>query len=415
MRIKWAALLLPLLLCSGCQLMQQPQSYMRLPKLPAEQEALKATIERTLPAGAVLIRPRKVSGKGMIPLVDLDGDGREEAVFFYKTKINDQIHGEVWKQSAEGWQSFDKFEGAGSELDSLQLEDVTHDGKPDVIAAYATSSLTSPKGLAVYSMGSGKLTKAFDLPFTELVIDDLNGDGVKDMTVIELKERGLGATATLYQYDNGLAKLGSVSLAAGINGYINVVAGKVTKDRRGVVLDSALGAHSSQTELIVFDQGGLRSVLDTKLTMKAYTGKSEDADRDGILEIAGMRAPLGYENKALAVTPWIYTFAKWDGAAGLTPVLERYANNDKGYELDIPEQWKQQYTLEVTDTSATFWTYPERKRLAEIRTVPVKTWTDNDAEWTVLRRTADKVYAVNRDAAGLADRFRLLSEMNEGT
>ncbi len=401
----WLALVLG---CTGCGFMGQPGAYMRLPKLPAEQEALKQTIERSLPDGAALIRPRKAEQKGAFSLIDLDGDGSEEAVFFYKIKDKEQLHGEIWEMKDEAWQRLDRFEGAGFELDSLTFDDVVRQGRKDVIAGYSTGA-ESAKGLAVYSVEAGRMVKKLELPYTDYVIDDLNGDGKKDITIVE-HERGISSKAALYQYDGELRKLGNVRLDSTVNDYYNVLGGRVSADKRGVVLDASVGAHSSYTELLVYEGGKLKRALPPQTTYKAYSGKSEDADGDGILEISGMYAPPGYENEAMASIPWIETFAKWDGGRGLTTVLERYFNGEYGYTFDIPPEWKDRFTVKKSENSVRFVNPGDGGLLAEIRAFPQAEWTDEPESWAVLSRTMDQVYAIDANGAAYRSFFRLLSE-----
>lgn len=409
MKRKAAAVWLALVLgCTGCGFMEQPGAYMRLPKLPAEQEALKLTIERSLPEGAALIRPRKAEQKGAYSLIDLDGDGSEEAVFFYKIKNKEQLNGEIWRMKDGSWQRLDRFEGAGFELDSLTFDDVVQKERKDVIAGYSTGA-ESAKGLAVYSWEAGRMVKKVELPYTDYVIDDLNGDGKKDVTVI-VHDRGVSSNATLYQYDNALRKLGSVRLDSTVNDYYNVLGGRVSADKRGVVLDASVGAHSSNTELLVYDAGKLKRALNPQTTYKAYSGKSEDADGDGIIEISGMYDPPGYENEAMVNIPWIETFAKWDGGRGLTTVLERYYSGEYGYTFDIPLEWKDRFTVKKSEASVRFVDTADGKQMAEIRVFPQAEWTDDNQTWTVLSRTMDQVYAIDANGAAYRSFFRLLSE-----
>ncbi|AFH60919.1 hypothetical protein ACVNS2_09695 [Paenibacillus caseinilyticus] len=413
-------LLLALLGCTGCSLIGQPGAYMRLPKLPAEQETLKSVIEAALPPGAALVRPSHAVQAGAISVVDLDGDGSEEAVFYYKIKESEQLHGEIWSQSDGAWKRSDSFEGAGYELDELRFERITLDDTArgvNVVAAYATSE-DAPKGLAVYAVEHGRAVKKFELPYTDYVIDDLNGNDRQDLTVILHDREKRTSAAALYEYENGLRKISTLTLDGTVEGYYSMISGRVTPELRGVVLDAAVGAHSSYTEMLIYRDGRLRRAFDPKLTSKAYTAQSEDADRDGILDVVGMEAPPGWEKQPIALIPWIYTYSRWDGSGGFQRVLQRYWSGQDGYYFDFPAEWPPETTLEVEEgTAVRFIAAPgSTVRLAEIRMFPIEAWNEEQTDWLPVHRTADKVLAINREAEEYRSLLHLLSEMkSEGS
>ncbi|MCZ8518108.1 MULTISPECIES: hypothetical protein [Paenibacillus] len=414
-------LLLALWSCTGCSLIGQPGAYMRLPKLPAEQETLKSTIESSLPPGAALIRPSNAVQAGAISLVDLDGDGSEEAVFYYKIKESEQLHGEIWSESDGPWKRIDSFEGAGYELDELRFERITLEDASrgvNLVAAYATKE-DAPKGLAVYALENGKAVKKFELPYTDYVIDDLTGDERQDLTVILHDREKRTSAAVLYQYEgNKLQKLSTLHLDGTVSGYYNMISGRVTPELRGVVLDAAVGAHSSYTEMLIYRDGRLRRAFDPERTYKAYSAPSEDADRDGILDVVGMVEPPGWEDQPVAVIPWIYTYDRWDGSGGFERVLQRYWNGQDGYYFDFPPEWPKETTLEIEEgSSVRFITAPDStERLAEIRIFRADDWNEEQTDWLPVHRTANTVLALNREAEAYRSRLHLLSEMkSEGS
>ncbi|TBL80567.1 FG-GAP repeat domain-containing protein [Paenibacillus thalictri] len=409
-----------LCLCSACGIIQSPESYMRLPKLPAEQEALKTTIEQSLPAGAVLVRPKTPNRYGTIPVLDLDGDGVKEAVAFYKEQTSSHIIGEVWKQKPDGgWQMAARLPEEGSSLEELSFQDLTNDGQIDIAVGTSLSN-AQPKGLSVYGWDGTNWTAKMKLTYSNWAVGDLNGDGKKDISV-ETEKRNGGLTSssfTLMQYDGQPVTLGTIELASGINAVYSMKLGNVAAGRQGVVLDMSVGAHSSQTQLVVFDQDELKTPLPVERTFKAYSGLSEDADGDGIIEISGMKQPPGWEQEPMYKIPWIMTYARWDGDKGLIPVMERYNNLGLGYYFNIPKDWGDGYTVEIDgEHIVRFVSYPDRKQLAAIRMFSLEEWAQetSDAMQQTPQgsQTQENVQeALQGSASSLSSRESQLSEMS---
>ena len=79
---KWRALLLaalPLLL-SGCMLSASVEDLYALPQLPGEYRDLSQQIDEILASGAEYTSPSSGTNLQSVQLVDLDGDGNEEAL-----------------------------------------------------------------------------------------------------------------------------------------------------------------------------------------------------------------------------------------------------------------------------------------------------------------------------------------------
>jgi hypothetical protein len=415
-------LAMSLLLQTGCAIIRSPESYMRLPGLTIEQESLKEAMEQARPEGAVAVFPRTPSSYGTVPMTDLDGDGSKEAVAFYKEKTSGAIKGEIWSKDAgispgsDSWRRQAVLEGDGTFLEEIQFQDVTNDNRIDIIVGYSLGN-QQQKGLTLYSQpepGAG-WSPAAKLPYSLWGAGDLNGDGKQDLSVVSGK-RETGFSFELYQYDGKLDKLGSVSLGNDSNAFYSMKVGGVTAaGRQGAVLDASIGAHSSYTSLVVYEQGGLSLPLATSLTYKAYSGLSEDIDGDGIIEISGMREPLGMGQTAMVNMPWIYQYFRWDGAGGLTPILEQYINMRHGYTLQIPPEWNKSFTIDQNDANETrFLTYPgERKLLAAVRMFPLAQWTGDTPEWVEVRRTTDAVIVIDREHMQVADKLRLNVEVEQ--
>ena len=110
MKRKWVFLLaavLPLLL-SGCMLSASVEDLYVLPQLPIEYKDLSAQIDAILADGAEYTSPAAGTNLQSVQLVDLDGDGNEEALAFFRSSSEEsplKIYifrgkGETYEQAA---------------------------------------------------------------------------------------------------------------------------------------------------------------------------------------------------------------------------------------------------------------------------------------------------------------------------
>ncbi|WP_249864848.1 hypothetical protein [Paenibacillus konkukensis] len=390
--------LLIALACSGCSFTKDPQSYMRMPKLPDDKENLKQVIQQAMPAGASFIHPKNSSDPGSIYLKDLDKDGVPEAIVFYQTPDKDvRVKGMLWQKSGDSWKLLSEMEGEGYELDTLLFEDVTGDGVDDILVGYSGGARIN-KGLVVYHLVDRKLTILYQAPYTELVVDDLNQDNKKDISILTL-ERNVSAKMSTLQYDHGFQPVGSIALDPYVNGYSSVTAGFVAENKRGLLLDAGVGAHSSTTQLVYFDNGQLvKAFPDDKLPLSPRSAKSGDYNHDGIMEIPIDVAPQGSENAAYAVTPWITQYYRWDGRQGLgdTPLYERYYDYENSFYLDIPSEWRDRFSVQrsADGTRIAFVSSVTGETLADWKTMPADSWDASDPEWKEIGRTDKTVTAL---------------------
>ena len=76
------------LLLSACMFNSSPEEMYELPHIPEEYAALQEKIDELVTAGAEYAAPISGTNIQSVQLVDLDGDGTEEAVAFFRNSTN---------------------------------------------------------------------------------------------------------------------------------------------------------------------------------------------------------------------------------------------------------------------------------------------------------------------------------------
>ncbi|WP_410511042.1 hypothetical protein PaeBR_13055 [Paenibacillus sp. BR2-3] len=390
----WAAVVSVL---SGCtSFISDPVSRMTYPKLSEDQATLIAAINTLKPAGSLLIRPINDDDSSIFT-EDLNDDGVRETIVFYETPGEAvQIHGMILENQGSSWVKKLVFDGEGTVLESVDLKDVTNDGKVDIVAGFSRGDEGLQKGLVVYSYSGSSLGEVLQLSYTKYVIGDLNGDGTQDITAVSLKRNEI-ATITTYQYEDGFQQLDKLdTLDPYINNYYNIVAGKVAEDKEGIVLDAAVNSQSATSYIVVMENNKLRLVVGgNDRTFRDRRILSEDIDDDGIIEIGILEAPKGWEYFDPNTIPYFTSYYKWDGTTGLSFAKQQYRDPSDRFFIDFPPEWYGKVTVDTKSIQEKYLEFimsDTGETVAEVSFFSLTEWDRvKDEGWELWGRTTDKI------------------------
>jgi hypothetical protein len=391
------ALLFAVSFLSGCtSFISDPVSRMTSPQLPEDKATLIAAINTLKPAGSLLIRPANDDDSSIFT-EDLNDDGVPETIVFYETPGEAvQIHGMILENQGSSWVKKLVFDGEGTVLESVDLKDVTNDGKIDIVAGFSRGDEGLQKGLVVYSYSGSSLGEVLQLSYTKYVIGDLNGDGIEDITAVSLKRNEI-STLTTYQYKDGFQQLDKLdTLDPYINNYYNIVAGKVAEDKEGIVLDAAVNSHSATTYIVVMENNKLRLVVGgNDRTFRDRRILSQDVDGDGVIEIGMLEAPSGWEYFDPNTIPYFTSYYKWDGNTGLSFTKQQYRDPSDLFHIDFPQEWYGNVTVDtksIQDKYLKFIMSDTGETVAEVSYFSLTEWDEvKDEGWELWGRDTDKV------------------------
>ncbi|NBI29914.1 hypothetical protein [Chengkuizengella marina] len=390
-------------------MLESPTSLIKPPKLGDSQADLMNAVQAALPSGVILLSPVEKGDASPFHLIDLDQDKKDEAVIFYYDAIkNTGIQGLIFIKINGIWHLDQTFSGLGIELYDLQFADVTGDGRLEIIAGYANGVLE--KGLNIYEWQEGNIETLFDTAYSKFVVDDLNQDGLNEITIL-LVNRGVSAAVTTHLYkQNEFIALDDMLLDE-FGSYENVTSGFVTNERRGLVLDIQVGAHAAYTEVLLLENNQLQKASDEmeNLTWKDYPVHSEDTDLDGIIEIGKLIPPVGFENESYATTPYITGYYQWIGNDELKLKLQRFYEYQKGFYFEFPKEWNSLLTIERSDNEQeiSFVTILGGDLVFDVISIPVEEWESNENMFE-LGRNNKYVFATSVVNSELNMYFHLL-------
>ncbi|KAI7253836.1 hypothetical protein KC345_g11319, partial [Hortaea werneckii] len=165
--------------------MKAPSDLLQAPSQGNADGTLTGIVKAYLPANSHLTVPVHSESGSAIQLQDLDKDGEDELLAFYKTDKTDyEINTLLLSQQGGKWNKVATLTGVGSELDYVQFTDVTADGAEDLLLGYSGGEGLS-RELHVYSLNGGSLTEILKQPYDQLVVGDLTGEGKSEIAVLQ--------------------------------------------------------------------------------------------------------------------------------------------------------------------------------------------------------------------------------------
>lgn len=148
-----AGVLAGAVLLSGCSLPKlslNSEDLYSLPTLPVKYTELNTQLNAILDSGAEYAAPTSGANIQPVQLVDLDGDGREEAVAFFRNPAEEKpLKIYIYAAEEDSYRQSALIEGTGTGIYSIAYTDLDSDGYMELLVGWkATAEL---QVLEVYS------------------------------------------------------------------------------------------------------------------------------------------------------------------------------------------------------------------------------------------------------------------------
>ena len=342
------ALLALIITFSGCYSGNIDQ-YFSLPQPSEEFRQLQELIDRETASGSEYSAPLRGAFRQSVQLSDINGDGTEEAIAFFRTpdstlKIN------VYASIGGEYRQVLSLQEEGRSIRSVASTDLDHDGKKDLIVAWQIASGMSI--LSVYSLlnWSGQLLMSTDC--TEFVTGDLDQDGLEELLVIRAANTETYLVDMYTLGDNGEPQAATASLSGGIYQLQRTRMVTIGGGRNALLVESFLSSGDLVTDLLVWRDGAL-----VNLTMNRSTGVSEtrrandliysqDIDGDGATEIPHSQQLYNQGSDLHYSTAWFL----YDISGRATQVVTTYHDISDGWYLVLPNGWDVGLTVRRDDS-----------------------------------------------------------------
>ena len=309
---------------------------------------------------AEYITPLSGENRQAIQLVDLDGDGRQEAVTFFRdASAETPLQIEIFRQDQRGgYQPDVRIGGLGSEIESIEYLNLDDGAGLDILVSWQASA--SIHTLVGYSIERGQAVEIFRSGYGQYLAADLDEDGREEIILSRAESSG-SARWRIEYYDgqSGTLELTSTALlsegAADISSWTS---GNLEGGTPALFVSSYLDRDLLVTDVFCADRDGLKNIsLDPATrcspdTFRYYAGVyPEDWNGDGLTEVPSSEPVPAYGESTVDQFWWL----NWmhylpDGSS--TQVMTTYQSTDGSWYLELPAQWSGSFAMNRAESAA---------------------------------------------------------------
>lgn len=389
------------LLLTGCLSSSTVEDLFTLPQPPIEHTDLSNTIHALLADGYEYASPTAGQNIQSVQLVDLDWDGNNEALAFFRKPSDEKpLKIMIFRFSDEACELVTTIESSGTAIERVEYRDMNGDGMRELVVGWKIAA--NVQNVAVYAVRENH-TMLMQTNYTRYSIQELDGDGVPSLMVLRADAEGTSVAefygwrtdAMTLVYHSALSSTMS-SLSSG-----SVVSGMLDEDTPAVFVTGVNEMGMAVTDILACrDNGTLTNAALSRVTglssvIYPYTKlQPQDLDGDGIIEIP---APLQVKEPGKqedGLVDWLHC----DIDGGITRATTTYHSLSAGWYLLIPEEWVGRTVVQETESTLNESQVALQVDGEQVACVYSITGENRESralrgERTVLRRRTDIVYA----------------------
>ena len=435
-----AAALLPLVL-TGCMMSASVDDLYTLPQLPEEYKALSARLSEILAMGAEYAPPQAGGNLPQVQMVDLDGDGVDEALAFFRISTEERpLKIYVFRAVGDGYQQAGVIDGSGTSIHSVRYEDMDGDGVREVLVSWRVSA--EVQSISVYAVPDLEPVRLMSASYARYEVVDLDGDDDLELVLLCSDDSDTGlSVADYYDWDSDKSSLelqSTARLSAPVAGLQGMQIGALQEGEPALFVTSRItGADETSnaiTDILMYRQPELVNIVLSDVTgvstqiFRYLNNQIQPVDITGSGATAVPRpVRLPADSKETEYWKLYWHYYRADGSDEQEAVT--YHNSADRWYLLIPDDWDGRFTVRQVNTSAAVHAtefYEARGSLTgeKLFTIYTLTGTDREAQAvkagrSILRLQGETIYAISYtdeyrewryavDETSLAERFRVI-------
>lgn len=368
-RLLLAAGLLALL--TGC-FSQSVDDLYAPPRAPDDYLKLDNKINEVLNAGGEYAAPLSGELTQKVQLQDLDGDGVQEAIAFFRVSADERpLKIYIYHQVEDDYEVAAIIEGSGNAIDSVSYENLDDSPSKEIIVDWET--VAQRHLLAAYSIDRYEALELMHTDHSGFQIYDIDADGQKELLVLRMADPSESSTAAptssepanrveLYNFQDGMLELSSSApLSRDVSGASDMACGYLQDMVPALFVTSTYAENGQITDIFAWKHEQLENV-----TLDPETGESTgtvrwstevnstgvsctDINGDGILELPSAYALPDPNNVGTAPNFWAIRWQQHDIDGGAHRVYTTYHNSRDGWYFILPDAWEGKLTLSRSD------------------------------------------------------------------
>ena len=433
-------------LCTGCSFSGlSDNDLLQPPKATGEKAEIQGLLEVTTNGDYTLKYPQSGDYRSAIIMQDLNSDGDDEAVAFYRNKKDSSAINIMFMDKVGGkWASVGTFSNANSDVDRIYFGDIDSDGINEAIVGWS-SYLTGGSQVTMYKYKEGSVSEVIVNDYADMVFMDITNDGVSDLIILTTAtEDDTGKSTSLARLYSSCAnkkfsRVSEIKTNPNVVSYSQIMQGTVSDGVNGLFVDgntSSLGELITEVIYYSSQNKSLVSPLDvtqndgtvTNVTQRVTSSVCKDIDEDGIIEVPSQFTPILTDDKLTPcpITKWY----KIDADRGeMKQTIQTIASYFDGFYFILPDNWKNHVVAVNDNTSRTTTFYCIKEVVkednsetpTEAATVPELDSDKADNTVTAVETEKQPVLTIkvfsekdwkNDGAARLSDGYSVLEESN---
>jgi len=326
---------------SGCLRIAADDLY-SLPQASEDYLRLQGQINIVLNQGATFSPPRSGLHRQAVQLIDLDGDGVDEAIAFFSVPSDSTLKIYIFRMEGGDYSVAETIEGVGTAIESVRYVDMDGDGIMEIIVGWQMGDYL--KLMSIYSIKNFHSVLLRTAEYEGITAYDLSGDGNDDIIAVRLPTQESSAVAEIFTLmPDGELVSSEARLSHNIDIVSRVLTGRLIDNVPAIFVESE-GRFDDGilvTDICVYRDGEL-----VNISMRAQSGVSDDTVRtrrilcsdvnnDGIIKVPMPRQLKAQSETVYHAIDW-YSFSS-NGFSRLA--LTTYHNNTDEWFLILPFDW----------------------------------------------------------------------------
>ncbi len=246
---------------TGCMFRSSVEDLFTLPRVSAEYEGLSQELDDLQKQGYELVGPSTGQNIQPVQMVDLDNDGLSEALVFMRLQDDEKpLKIFVFRPEDDTYHRLCVIESSGTAIDSVQYEDLTGNGRLEIIVGWRISADVQTVAVYVPQPDPYVLLQS---GYTRFTVTDLDGDGVKSLLLFRSDNDGQPVAGLYIRKDDVISasysSVLSYTMAELSRG--SVVVGKLSDGTPAVFATGVNSQGMAMTDILVWQEsGGLTNI-----------------------------------------------------------------------------------------------------------------------------------------------------------
>ncbi len=337
-----------LLFLSACRPGRDMEELMALPRLSREYVELQRVLDSLQADGASFSAPVSGSYRQSVQFYDVNGDGAEEALAFFRTAGERPLKIYIFSREDGRYFPAAVVEGEGASIESITYVDMDGDGWTELAVGRGMGA--DLKMLTVYSLKAFQVSPIANADYTQYTVGDLDGDGNGELLLVRLGEGGQdGGAERIAIGADGETVSAASRLSEGMETVSRVVCGPILDRPSALYVEGGLSG-GLVTDVFLYEDGTLKNITRgggdvSEITSRSSSVGMRDMNGDGIPDIPIPRALPAQGETVYRALDWYAVNSR--GVRRLQ--LSTYHNFSDSWYLILSEYWGGNITIRRED------------------------------------------------------------------